>query len=250
VDAAQAVLIQKDLASRVRVRAPWKSLPRRMRVAATDVGCPRGSRTVTAAAVLVELPGCTPLEVARVRREARFPYVPGLLSFREAPVVLEALARLGACPDAVICDGQGLAHPRRMGLACHVGLSVDLPTVGCAKSRLCGTHEEVGPRRGDVAPLVLEGVEVGRVLRSREGTAPLFVSPGHRIDIARAVDLVMACLGRYRLPDPCRMAHQAAGWRGKEATLLAHLAARAPRQPSARAVRSGGGTWGMGEREA
>ena len=139
--------------------------------------------------------------------EAKFPYVPGLLSFREAPALLEAFGRLKARPDVVLCDGQGLAHPRRLGIACHLGLWLDLPTVGCAKSRLCGTFDEPGPVRGDRSPLVDRGETIGAVLRTRDRVAPLFVSPGHRCDLESAVGLVLATTRKLRLPIPSRMVH-------------------------------------------
>jgi deoxyribonuclease V len=226
VDTRAAVDIQRRLAGDVILRSPWKRLPSRMRVAAADVSCPRGSKRIVAAAVVVELPGGAPLEVVRVERTATFPYVPGYLSFREAPVCLEALTRLACDVDAIVCDGQGLAHPRGLGLACHVGLFAGVPTVGCAKSRLCGGHEDVGREKGDAVPLVLGGRTVGTVVRSRTDTKPLYVSPGHLMSVAQSVRLVMACVTKYRLPDPARMAHQAAGWRGAEGELLDHLRAR------------------------
>jgi len=226
VDARAATEIQRSLARDVKLASPWRALPKRMTVAAADVSCPRGSKRIVAAAVVVRLPELRPVEVARVERDATFPYIPGYLSFREAPVVLETLSRLSSEVDVILCDGQGLAHPRGVGLACHVGLCAGVPTVGCAKSRLCGEHDEVGPDKGDAVPLVLGGRTVGRVLRSRAKTKPLYVSPGHLMSVAQSVRLVMACVTKYRLPDPARFAHQAAGWRGSAASLLPHLQAR------------------------
>jgi deoxyribonuclease V len=137
--------------------------------------------------------------------------VPGLLSFREAPAVLAALRRLRTVPDALICDGQGLAHPRRFGLACHVGLIADLPAVGCGKSRLCGEHREPGRRRGSRARLVHDGEVVGTVLRTRVGVKPVYVSVGHRIDLPAAERLVLDCAVRFRLPEPTRLADALVG---------------------------------------
>jgi deoxyribonuclease V len=137
--------------------------------------------------------------------------------------VIEAFGRLKTPADALLCDGQGRAHPRRIGLASHVGLWLGVPTVGCAKSRLCGEHAEPGPRRGEAAPLFHDGEEVGRVLRTRDGVKPLFVSVGHLVTLDAACDLVLRCSTRYRLPEPARLAHHAAGYAGGDRTLLREL---------------------------
>jgi deoxyribonuclease V len=131
-----------------------------------------------------------------------------LLSFREAPALLDVFARLKTRPDVILCDGQGIAHPRRLGIASHLGLWLGLPTVGCAKSRLCGTYDEPGPQRGDRSPLIYRGEVVGAVVRTRARIKPLFVSPGHLCDPDGAVQLVLELTGRYRLPEPARMAHK------------------------------------------
>jgi deoxyribonuclease V len=145
-----------------------------------------------------------------VTREVSFPYVPGLLSFREVPALLDALGQLRQTPDVVMLDGQGVAHPRRFGLACHLGLWLNLPCVGCAKSWLVGDYGEPGPNAGDANPLTLCGEEVGAVVRSATGAKPVFVSPGHKIDVASAVAVVRATLSGYRHPAPTRAAHVAA----------------------------------------
>ncbi|MBI5866061.1 MAG: endonuclease V [Planctomycetes bacterium] len=150
--------------------------------------------------------GICETRVAQAR--CTFPYIPGLLSFRELPAVLSALSALRNVPDVVLCDAQGLAHPRAMGLACHLGLWLNLPTIGCAKSRLCGEFDEPGPRRGQSSPLLLKGRQVGVVLRTRDRVKPLFVSPGHRCDIESATRLTLEAAVRYRLPEPTRLAHQ------------------------------------------
>jgi deoxyribonuclease V len=139
--------------------------------------------------------------------ETRFPYVPGLLSFREAPPLLEAFAKLQTQPDAVMIDGQGIAHPRRMGIASHLGLCLDVPTIGCAKSLLIGTFKEPGKRRGAMSRLMDKGDVIGRVVRTRQDVKPLFVSVGHMIDLASAVRLVLKCGRGYRIPEPTRQAH-------------------------------------------
>jgi deoxyribonuclease V len=224
----EAIALQRELASCVNpAPPPWGSSLEGLRVAGADVSCRRGSKTVRAAVVVTRIPDFAVLGAARLEREAKMPYVPGLLSFREAPSVIEAFgmlpAKLRKSIDALICDGQGLAHPRGLGLASHIGLWLGIPTVGCAKSRLCGTHAEPGPDRGDFAPLELDGRVVGRVLRTRDNVKPLFVSVGHLINLEGACDLVLGCGRGLRLPEPTRLAHHAAGWRGDEGELVREL---------------------------
>lgn len=211
VSPAEAVDIQRRLASLVvrtgSVRAPAL-------IAGVDVsagGRQAGTRPALAAVVVVRWPGLEPVEQSVVRADIRFPYVPGLLSFREIPVLVPALERLRSTPELVLVDGQGIAHPRRLGLAAHLGLLLDLPTIGCAKSRLVGTlSEPLGAERGAVAPLVDAGEEVGRAVRTRTGAKPVYVSVGHRIALECAVRWVLALAPRFRLPEPVRLAHQAA----------------------------------------
>jgi deoxyribonuclease V len=147
------------------------------------------------------------VEARHVVGTSRFPYVPGLLSFREAPILLRAFAKLKHRPDAVILDGQGTAHPRRLGLAAHVGLWLGVPTVGCAKTRLCGEHRAPGQRVGAQTPLMFREQIIGSVLRTKRNSNPLYVSPGNLIDLAGAVQLVLQCCRGYRLPEPTRQAH-------------------------------------------
>jgi deoxyribonuclease V len=147
-------------------------------------------------------------EEAVARRPLTFPYVPGLLSFREAPAVIAALRKLRATPDALMYDGHGVAHPRRFGIASHVGLLTGLPTVGCAKSVLVGDYRMPAVHRGAAAPLVDRGERIGSVLRTRDGVRPVFVSVGHRMDLRACESLVLACTTRYRLPEPTRLADQ------------------------------------------
>lgn len=201
----EAVALQRELAGRV---APEDRLPAELRwVAGVDVSYEKHGELFFAAVVVLALPDLETVEEASAVGRVTFPYVPGLLSFRELPVVLEAFRTLRAVPDAVLVDGQGIAHPRRLGLASHLGLWLGLPTVGCAKSRLCGEHREPGRRRGDGVPLLLEGERVGTVLTTRDGVKPLYVSPGHLTDVAAAERLTLACGGRYRMPEPTRLAH-------------------------------------------
>lgn len=168
-----------------------------------------------AAVVVLSFPELEVVDQVLIRRPTDFPYIPGLLSFREIPAALEAFGELSVQPDLVLCDGQGLAHPRRLGLACHIGLLLDLPTIGVAKSRLIGTHDEPGREKGSWTPLrhARKGEDeeiVGAVLRSRDGVKPLFVSPGHRVGLESAVEWVLACTPKYRLPETTRRAHHLA----------------------------------------
>ncbi|MBW7905025.1 MAG: endonuclease V [Phycisphaerae bacterium] len=202
---ARAIALQRALAPRVRLRPPAR--PARL-LAGVDVAFPPDGGTVVAGVVLWDAQTRCVIEHQVARVPCRFPYVPGLLSFRELPAVLRALRRLRSPPDAVLCDAQGLAHPRRFGLACHLGLWLNVPTVGCAKSRLIGEHVEPGQRRGSAAPLLLDGAPVGVVLRTRDGVRPLFVSPGHLCDTAWAERVTLLAATRYRLPEPTRLAHQ------------------------------------------
>ena len=203
----EAVALQRELASRVDTSTPLGKLGL---VAGCDVSYDRGSPWLYAAVVAVQVADLTAVESVVVRAEVKFPYVPGLLSFREAPPVLAAWEKLRVEPDAVMLDAQGIAHPRRFGLACHLGLWLDRPCVGCAKSRLVGVYDEPGPDPGDTAPLTVRGEPVGVVLRSAARARPVFVSPGHRVDLEGAVAVVRATLSGYRQPVPTRLAHIAA----------------------------------------
>jgi deoxyribonuclease V len=200
-----AIRLQQRLRSQVVFRDETSVPPRT--VSAMDVSYDRRSPWIFAAVVVLSLPGLEVVEQAAVRRRARFPYVPGLLSFREAPAGLAAWRRLRTRPDCLVCDGQGYAHPRRFGLACHFGLLVDLPAIGCAKSVLVGEYREPGAIRGSASDLVHEGEVVGAAVRTREAVSPVFVSAGHLISLPRAVEIVLACAPRYRIPEPIRQAH-------------------------------------------
>ena len=183
-------------------------LPGRLRrVAGADVSYDRGSPVLFAAVVVLEPATLEVIETVGVEARARFPYVPGYLSFREIPPLLEVFARLSAPPDLVVCDGQGRAHPRRFGLASHLGVLLDLPTIGCAKSRLVGEHREPGPRRGASTRLRHEGEVIGTVLRTQDGVKPVYVSVGHRVTLDAAQRQVLALAPRHRLPEPVRAAH-------------------------------------------
>ena len=199
--------MQGELASRV-VAGPALDLAGVRHVAGADVST-EGERAY-ATVVVLDFPGLSVVEVQGFEAALEFPYVPGLLAFREIPSVAGALEKVQTPVDAVILDAQGLAHPRRMGLASHVGLFVDVPTVGCAKTRLVGTHAEPGGEKGSASDLVHRGEVIGRVVRTRERVSPVFVSVGNRIDLDSAVELVLACTTRYRLPETTRRAHEAA----------------------------------------
>ncbi|HKB42348.1 MAG TPA: deoxyribonuclease V [Gemmataceae bacterium] len=203
---AEAVTLQSILAARVDTSTPLGDYEL---IAGADVSNDRFSNTVFAGVVLFAARGET-LEVVEKRgavAETTFPYVPGLLSFREAPVLLQAFARLEKTPDVVILDGQGIAHPRGLGIASHMGLWLNVPCVGCAKSRLWGTFRELDRKAGATAPLTYKAEVIGRVVRSRTSAGPLFISPGHRIDLESAVRVVLSSCKGYRLPEPTRQAH-------------------------------------------
>jgi deoxyribonuclease V len=203
----EAVLLQTQLASRVDTTTP---LGRVRLVAGADIAYDTVAPILHAAVVVVRLPELVEVERSVVREVVTFPYVPGLLSFRECPPILSAFAKLRFRPDALVLDGQGIAHPRRFGLACHLGLWLDLPAIGCAKTWLFGDHEMVGPTAGDTTPLTHAGEVIGAVVRTATGVRPAFVSPGHRCDVAGAVGLVRSVLSGYRHPIPTRLAHMAA----------------------------------------
>jgi deoxyribonuclease V len=180
------------------------------RVAGVDVGFEADGTVTRAAVAVLSYPELGVLETAIARRPTEFPYIPGLLSFRELPAVLDALEGLREPPDLLLCDGQGIAHPRRLGIASHLGLLVGIPSIGVAKTRLCGTHVEAPNQRGAWTPLRAGGEVIGAVLRTRPGVKPLFVSPGHRISLETAIAHVMGCCTRYRLPETTRHAHRLA----------------------------------------
>jgi deoxyribonuclease V len=199
------------LQERLRQRVVTRDAIGRVRyVAGIDVGFEDDGATTRAAVAVLSFPALQPVDSAVVRTPTRFPYVPGLLSFREAPAVLLALRRLEIVPDLILYDGQGLAHPRRFGIASHLGVITDTPTIGVAKTRLIGEHRAVPDRKGAWVPLTDEGEVIGAVLRTRRGVKPLFVSIGHRVCLETAVGYVMACVTRYRLPETTRQAHHLA----------------------------------------
>lgn len=207
---AEARALQGRLASRVVRADRFGPLGR---VAGVDTGFEDHGRITRAAVSVLSWPELAPLEDAVARRRTSFPYVPGLLSFRELPAVLEALEQLSVPPDLLLCDGQGIAHPRRFGIAAHLGVLTDLPAVGVGKTRLVGMHEDVPEQRGAWRALSDGGEVVGAVLRTRTGVKPVYVSVGHRVCLETAVGLVLQAAPRYRLPEPIRRADRLASRR-------------------------------------
>jgi len=208
ISAREAVEIQSNLRDKVEERTPAGFKP--SLVAAADISCNRFSNTLFAAVVVTKLPELTVIETSTARVTMSFPYIPGLLSFRELPALEAAFESLANEPDLVLMDGQGRAHPRGVGLACHAGLMFERPTVGVAKSVLVGEYKEPANSRGSRVPLIHKDKEVGAVLRTRRGVKPVFVSVGHMIDIDAACSIVLECAPVYRIPEPLRAAHNAA----------------------------------------
>src|SRR5262245_30568272 len=200
----EAIEVQQRLRNLVRLRPLARPVSV---IAGADISFNKYSETVYAGIVVLSLPDLRIIESAGVRSVSKFPYVPGLLSFRETPSLLEAWEKLKTKPDVLMLDGQGIAHPRRFGIACHVGLLLDLPAIGCAKSILVGRHGELGLEAGSRSTLIDRGEEVGVALRTKSKVSPVYVSPGHLIDLDSAVDLVLRSTGKYRQPEPTRQAH-------------------------------------------
>ena len=203
----QAIALQARLRDRVD-REDRIGVVRR--VAGVDVGFERAGAVTRAAVAVLDFPSLALVDQAIARQPTRFPYVPGLLSFREAPAVLAAFARLRAAPDLILYDGQGVAHPRRFGIASHLGVLLAAPTIGVAKTRLIGEHRALPARRGAWVPLLDDGETIGAVLRTRTAVKPLYISIGHRISLESAVRWTMACARKYRLPETTRWAHRLA----------------------------------------
>ena len=203
----QARQIQQDLASQVILEDQFPDLTH---VAGVDVGMLERGKITRAAVAVLAFPELDLVDQAIVKIKTTFPYVPGYLSFRELPAVLQAIEQLSVSPDMFLCDGQGIAHPRRLGIASHLGVLLDMPTIGVAKSRLIGTYVEPGPDKGDFSALYDGDEQIGVVLRTRSGVKPLFISPGHRVSIASAIQITLACIPKYRLPETTRHAHRLA----------------------------------------
>jgi deoxyribonuclease V len=207
VTPARAITIQKRLAPLVQERP--SDGPVRL-VAGVDAAFSRDDHRCIAAVVLWDTREQVVVEQRIAIRRLTFPYIPGLLSFREAPAVISALRKLRTRPDVLLYDGNGFVHPRRFGSACHVAVIANLPTIGCAKSRLIGTHGEAGSQRGSSTPLIDGGQVIGSVLRTQDGVRPVYISIGDRMDLPTAERIVLQCTSRYRLPEPLRLADQLA----------------------------------------
>lgn len=218
VTPAQARAIQNELAALISPVKPAGFAPRR--IAGVDVGFENNGTVTRAAVVVLDIESLLPVDCAIARRPTHFPYVPGLLSFREIPAVLDALAQLDSAPDALLCDGQGIAHPRRLGIAAHLGLLTGLPSAGIAKSLLIGTHDTVPEAQGEWTAL-RDGAEIiGAVLRTRARCKPVYVSRGHRLDLDTAIELTLRCTTRYRLPETTRWAD---GIASRKLPVMKHL---------------------------
>jgi deoxyribonuclease V len=200
----EAAELQRTLREQLLFTAPAGPIET---IAGADISFDKYSTTLFAAVVVVRLETMETIEERGVVAETHFPYVPGLLSFRETPPILEAWKLLECEPDALMVDGHGIAHPRRAGIASHLGLLVERPSFGCAKSILVGSHEEPAPERGSMTPLVDKGEQVGVALRTRTGVSPIYVTPGHLVDLQTAIRLTLASHGGYRQPEPTRRAH-------------------------------------------
>ena len=203
----QAIALQQDLRSQVILT---DQLGEVRYVAGVDVGFEAAGTITRAAVAVLNLDDLQVSDRAIARRPTTFPYIPGLLSFREIPAVVDALQKLTVRPDLILCDGQGTAHPRRFGIACHLGLIIDLPTIGVAKSLLVGKHADLADEKGSYQPLIHKNETIGVALRTRVGTKPVYISPGHRISLDTAIAYVMRCTTKYRLPETTRHAHKLA----------------------------------------
>ncbi len=204
---SEAVALQNSLRRQVVDRNCYPEL---QRIAGVDVGFEAKGSITRAAIVVLSYPRLQPLEQSIARLPTSFPYIPGLLSFREVPAILQALSKLRQPPDIFLCDGQGMAHPRRFGLACHLGVYTDIPCVGVAKTRLIGNHAAVPAEKGGWVPLIDKDETIGAVLRTRTGVKPLYISIGHKVSLERSIELVLACTTRYKLPETTRAAHRLA----------------------------------------
>jgi deoxyribonuclease V len=194
-------------------------------IAGVDISVGQANEMAQAAIVVLSYPELKLVATELVQGRLELSYIPGLLSFRESPLILAACRKLSLTPDLIIVDGQGVAHPRRLGLASHLGLFLDIPTIGCAKSRLCGMHKVPGEEPGSYTDLVDRDEIIGVVLRTKTGVKPVYVSTGHKISLENAIYWVMQCCRGYRLPEPTRLAHLAAGGNlkpGKVATELGY----------------------------
>jgi len=205
----EAIAIQDKLRDRVILKG---SLNNVQSVAGVDTAYDMERNQLHAAVCVMSYPDLRELEKVTAAEEIRFPYISSLLAFREGPAIVKAISNLSRTPDLFLFSGHGIAHPRQCGLACHFGIMLDVPSIGCARKRLAGQYEPLGPERGDAAPLILQNRPVGIVFRSRENVKPIFISPGHLCGLDEAWSFVVSCIREYRLPEPLRDAHRLANW--------------------------------------
>jgi len=208
VSTAQALEIQQRLATQVSKKS---EVTTPHFIAGVDISVGKREGMAIGAVVVLQYPELRVVETKIARGKLNFPYIPGLLSFRESPLTLAACQKLTTTPDLILVDGQGIAHPRRLGLASHLGLLLNTPAVGCAKSLLCGSHEAPGAEPGSYAEVVERGEIIGAALRTKPGVKPVYISIGHKVDLQTAIYWVLKCCRGYRLPEPTRLAHLAAG---------------------------------------
>jgi deoxyribonuclease V len=208
----QAIAIQEQLSNEVITEDELKQNIEY--VAGVDMGFEENGTVSRAAVAVLSYPDLQIIETSIAYRPTTFPYIPGFLSFREVPAVLDALSKLKTTPDIILCDGQGIAHPRRFGIACHLGILIDIPTIGVAKSLLVGKHEPLPEAKGSWQPLIYKRETVGAVVRTRMGVKPVYVSPGHRISLPTAIEYALCCTTKYRLPETTRVADRLASARG------------------------------------
>ncbi len=204
---AKAKQVQQELFPLVELR---DGLHKVNKVAGVDVGFEDKNTVARAAVVILSYPALQTVETTLARRKVQFPYIPGYLSFREIPPILAALSKVEQLPDVILCDGQGYAHPRRFGLACHLGVITGIPSIGVAKTRLVGEHAAVPNRKGAWTPLLDKGETIGAALRTRRDVKPVYVSVGHKLCLTTAIEIVMVCCTNYRLPETTRAAHSLA----------------------------------------
>ncbi|YAF94914.1 MAG: deoxyribonuclease V [Nodularia sp. CChRGM 3473] len=210
----EAIAIQESLRDQV-IRSDKLKQPVQY-VAGVDMGFEANGTISRAAVAVLSFPDLQVIETTLAHRPTSFPYIPGFLSFREIPAVLDALEKIKITPDIILCDGQGIAHPRRFGIASHLGVILDIPTIGVAKSLLIGKHEELPDTKGNWQPLIHKGETIGAVLRTRKGVKPVYVSIGHRISLLTAIDYVLRCTPKYRLPETTRVADKLASARSSK----------------------------------
>ncbi len=202
-DIKEARKIQETLRKKVKI-IPLKKVPNF--IAGVDAAFFKDEDKVIGVAALYKYPEMILIEDSFAITKASFPYIPGFLSFREGEAIIEAIKGLKTKPDLILFDGQGIAHPKGMGIATHIGALLDIPTIGCAKSRLVGEYKEPRPKKGDWSPLRYNGKTIGAVLRTKDNVRPLFISPGHKIDLKSSIEIVLGCTSKYRIPEPLRRA--------------------------------------------